>query len=55
MTTIGVCLNAMRPTAGVKTNSEVWFRQFKELLAASSGSETGKEAAEKLLETIKDE
>ena len=55
MTTIGVCLNAMRPTAGVKTNSEVWFKQFKELLAASSGSETGKEAAEKLLETIKEE
>ena len=55
MTTIGVCLNAMRPTAGTKTDSKIWFKQFKELLAASAGTETGKVAAEKLYETIKEE
>ena len=54
MTTIGVCLNAMRSPAGEKTDPRGWMRQALGLLAAPAKTTSGEAAAERLLAAQED-
>ena len=50
MTTIGVCLNAMRPPMSGSANDRHWIAEAASFLASCSETTDGKKAAEKLLE-----
>ena len=50
MTTIGVCLNAMRPPMSASANDRHWIAEAASFLASCSETTDGKKAAEKLLE-----
>ncbi len=50
MTTIGVCLNAMRPPMSASSNDRQWIAEAASFLASCSETTDGKKAAEKLLE-----
>lgn len=50
MTTIGVCLNAMRPPMSGSANDKHWIAEAASFLASCSETTNGKKAAEKLLE-----
>ena len=54
MTTIGVCLNAMRSPTGEKTDPRGWMRQALGLLAAPAKTTSGEAAAERLLAAQED-